>query len=383
MSKEVPSPASSNPFLPQFGLRNRRGSLASISSSPSQLDKDFLAQALDEIHTSASRSQSLTTFNEFASPPPSASGSSDRGIAGTIVQNGLGGLYARLRSSVSARSKDRQSPSPAPDSLRSDSAKVPGAALPRTPRPSPLKHDQRRSNIGSPVNLDLSTGQSEQAADTAQLSIPVTPVFSPLVPNETKQDLARDRSIQKQPDNLHSEANSDKEVSVSTSPASRTALQAELPSPKDRASPSDLSKRDPAANATLEANDGRLEQTGSNSSMTTVSPVAANESLKLPSDPSDTKAHAHATSATSNVQQASKTQHKVPNGITPRSMLTRLEVDPSSVSLMQEMRRKVLSKDFWMRDENAKVCFNCGDSFSTFRRKHHCRMLTESRSILS
>lgn len=26
-----------------------------------------------------------------------------------------------------------------------------------------------------------------------------------------------------------------------------------------------------------------------------------------------------------------------------------------------------------MKDENAKVCFLCGDSFSTFRRKHHCR----------
>lgn len=26
-----------------------------------------------------------------------------------------------------------------------------------------------------------------------------------------------------------------------------------------------------------------------------------------------------------------------------------------------------------MRDENAKDCFNCGDAFTTFRRKHHCR----------
>lgn len=37
-----------------------------------------------------------------------------------------------------------------------------------------------------------------------------------------------------------------------------------------------------------------------------------------------------------------------------------------------QMRKKILSREFWMKDENAKVCFNCGDGFSTFRRKHHC-----------
>ena len=38
-----------------------------------------------------------------------------------------------------------------------------------------------------------------------------------------------------------------------------------------------------------------------------------------------------------------------------------------------QMRRKILDREFWMRDENAKDCFNCGDAFTTFRRKHHCR----------
>ncbi|KAF2279390.1 uncharacterized protein EI97DRAFT_430470 [Westerdykella ornata] len=42
-------------------------------------------------------------------------------------------------------------------------------------------------------------------------------------------------------------------------------------------------------------------------------------------------------------------------------------------SYLSQMRRKILDREFWMRDENAKDCFNCGDSFSTFRRKHHCR----------
>ncbi|KAJ5337736.1 Zinc finger FYVE/PHD-type [Penicillium brevicompactum] len=40
---------------------------------------------------------------------------------------------------------------------------------------------------------------------------------------------------------------------------------------------------------------------------------------------------------------------------------------------ISELRNKLLSRDFWMRDENAKDCFHCGEPFTTFRRKHHCR----------
>lgn len=37
------------------------------------------------------------------------------------------------------------------------------------------------------------------------------------------------------------------------------------------------------------------------------------------------------------------------------------------------LKNKLLGREFWMRDENAKDCFHCGEPFSTFRRKHHCR----------
>ncbi|KAB8229354.1 1-phosphatidylinositol-3-phosphate 5-kinase FAB1 [Aspergillus alliaceus] len=46
---------------------------------------------------------------------------------------------------------------------------------------------------------------------------------------------------------------------------------------------------------------------------------------------------------------------------------------PAGDGVMSQLRSKLLSKDFWMRDENAKDCFHCGEPFSTFRRKHHCR----------
>ncbi|CDM33427.1 hypothetical protein DTO006G1_4216 [Penicillium roqueforti] len=41
--------------------------------------------------------------------------------------------------------------------------------------------------------------------------------------------------------------------------------------------------------------------------------------------------------------------------------------------VLSQLRSKLLSRDFWMRDENAKDCFHCGEPFTTFRRKHHCR----------
>ncbi|KAJ5912915.1 hypothetical protein N7504_001798 [Penicillium tannophilum] len=41
--------------------------------------------------------------------------------------------------------------------------------------------------------------------------------------------------------------------------------------------------------------------------------------------------------------------------------------------MLSQLGSKLLSKDFWMRDENAKDCFHCGEPFTTFRRKHHCR----------
>lgn len=46
---------------------------------------------------------------------------------------------------------------------------------------------------------------------------------------------------------------------------------------------------------------------------------------------------------------------------------------PGSDSVISQLRSRLMSRDFWMRDENAKDCFHCGEPFTTFRRKHHCR----------
>ncbi|KAJ5234821.1 uncharacterized protein N7469_003989 [Penicillium citrinum] len=44
-----------------------------------------------------------------------------------------------------------------------------------------------------------------------------------------------------------------------------------------------------------------------------------------------------------------------------------------SDGVIPQLRNRLLSRDFWMRDESAKDCFYCGEPFTTFRRKHHCR----------
>lgn len=58
-----------------------------------------------------------------------------------------------------------------------------------------------------------------------------------------------------------------------------------------------------------------------------------------------------------------------PSGQMPRE---RREGPPRD-GVLSQFGSKLLSKDFWMRDENAKDCFHCGEPFTTFRRKHHCR----------
>ncbi|CRG90028.1 1-phosphatidylinositol-3-phosphate 5-kinase [Talaromyces islandicus] len=47
--------------------------------------------------------------------------------------------------------------------------------------------------------------------------------------------------------------------------------------------------------------------------------------------------------------------------------------DDAQNNALSQLKSKLLSREFWMRDENAKDCFLCGESFTTFRRKHHCR----------
>lgn len=91
------SPSASSIALPQL-RSSQHGSFTSLSTA-SRLDKEARAQTLDQIHTSASNTDTLTTFNEYTSPPSASSGIDGKGIASEL-HGGLSGLYNRLRASV-------------------------------------------------------------------------------------------------------------------------------------------------------------------------------------------------------------------------------------------------------------------------------------------
>lgn len=43
--------------------------------------------------------------------------------------------------------------------------------------------------------------------------------------------------------------------------------------------------------------------------------------------------------------------------------------------------RSGLSRDYWMDDENCKECYDCKSVFTTWRRKHHCRICGMSNRV--
>jgi len=134
------SPSASSSSLSQL-RRSRRDSLASLSST-SKVDKGNLAEALDQIHSTASQSDALTTFNEYTSPPSSSSGGEDKGNVSEL-KGGLSGLYSRFRTSV-GNVKDIVTLS-GEDSFADDiSTKSPRHALP-TPTPTRVLFDLSKS----------------------------------------------------------------------------------------------------------------------------------------------------------------------------------------------------------------------------------------------
>ncbi|KAH8883859.1 hypothetical protein GQ53DRAFT_830310 [Thozetella sp. PMI_491] len=115
-----------SPTASTLDSRSRRDSLASISVA-SQVGKEQLAQTLDKIHTSASQSGVLTTFNDFAPPPGTVSTEESKGSSGDLVQQSLSGLYSRLKEAVGVVAK---TPAQEPDDAEGqDGASRKGSGL--------------------------------------------------------------------------------------------------------------------------------------------------------------------------------------------------------------------------------------------------------------
>ncbi|KAJ4137353.1 Mitochondrial distribution and morphology protein 12 [Fusarium equiseti] len=57
----------------------------------------------------------------------------------------------------------------------------------------------------------------------------------------------------------------------------------------------------------------------------------------------------------------------------PGTVTSSEEASEQVSAQLNRMRKQVLSKEFWMKDDTVKECFLCQTPFSAFRRKHHCR----------
>lgn len=78
-------------------------------------------------------------------------------------------------------------------------------------------------------------------------------------------------------------------------------------------------------------------------------------------------------SSASTVTSRAVSQNRVQEGHLDGVVDTDRSLPQPPKIIINKLRSKLLSREFWMRDENAKDCFHCGELFSTFRRKHHCR----------
>ena len=186
-SADGESPVASSALLSQL-RRSRRGSIASLSST-SQIGKDALAETLDQIHSTASQSDTLTTFNEYTSPPSSSAGIEGKGITSEL-QGGLSGLYSRLRASV-GNVKEIVT-AYGDDSLEDDAS----TKSPRLAAPSPTPTRQRLDGIKSPSNSVFSGRDEPNVTGARQLSQERT----------NTEYFSQDRVVKQRPANLVADA---------------------------------------------------------------------------------------------------------------------------------------------------------------------------------
>lgn len=91
------------------------------------------------------------------------------------------------------------------------------------------------------------------------------------------------------------------------------------------------------------------------------------------------KASAVSTSAHNSVCHESFSQDPKPQQMRsgglriPGTVVSEVGTSEKVNAQLDRMRRQVLSKEFWMKDDTVKECFLCQTPFTAFRRKHHCR----------
>lgn len=395
--------------------------MASITSRHGAgVDKDVLSQALDDIHTEASKSETLTSFHDF-------DGEGGRGTK-ELVSSGVSGIYNRLKQSVGGGavptkdSKGRPKSSASKDSLETESQHSSSPATSRTgltvgtKKPTP-----DAASIGttsSPISRTFTN--VDEAAESKQPSLRLHTADGQPIPSLASEQshsrpfdeasakrlakISRDAPVKQDLDMIRSprkELESDTAADALARVLSKRDVPAQDKVKQTRTSRlhdeelehaiDDSDYADSPEDGSSERNVGRadgISQVQDESGKEPVSTDAQRPPMTRvgvshlpgfdPSRASSTTGGADTDSISSSHTAAIRrpTLEPPPNlnaGLQRRRTFKPPQGSAQHVSVSSHLRRRVLSKEFWMKDDNAKVCFACGQSFSTFRRKHHCR----------
>lgn len=438
VGSSVPTPTAST-------SRNRRDSVRSVSVA-STADRDQLAHTLDEIHSSASQCDSLTTFNDFAPLPDAAQPQDGKVAAGDLVHQGLSGLYTRFREAVGVGTSSKpvqedsnggreDSVEPAVQDHFYDGSNGP-VEYSDLETPTPLASQQLSMADLSPVagpgpaagpsgSRPSHSSQSSRSTGISLLSTVKSQNTSrPSLPKAPTSSVPADPAIAAV--TVHRDANANTGVledgvsqSSSRKSFSRSELHAHLPQVdtklydlKDGRLPS-KAKRDDASSidgsivsSSVSPSKGRAPsvppvqtrhvRTPSNAS-SMLSPdhiprrpavidritrsrspaysVSRDSSVDGgTAEPSPINTSAHNSVYHDSFSQESH-QEKMRSGDLriPGTARSHEGASDQMNAQLDRMRKQVLSKEFWMKDDTVKECFLCQTPFTAFRRKHHCR----------
>jgi 1-phosphatidylinositol-3-phosphate 5-kinase len=441
---------------------SRRASTVSVPP-PSDLDKDAI---LDQIHTTASRSDALTTFEDFAPQRPGSKGEG-KSFAGDAVQSGLSGLYSRFKASVGA-AKDAVAGSTGNDSaddasIRSAQTRV---VAPKSSATAALTSPTTVSASSSRIQSPLTAKFPEPASLSSAASLQSKPVHSAAIsqlrsglqsldtsdlasrvgsshgdshsPEDNRQTLPLSQSTgsasspttnpvrhARHADNLiEGGVRSQESLGVTLSKTSNRAAFQSLNNAQPEPFRIDRQDADAASaytshsslsndpertprNPPQRSDRSRAVESYSSSSLKPTSRSTMNQNTasfqEIPITSnfnSDSLTEPHNTHQRPPLIQVSQSHlpgfraNDSSDGDLSSVATTAMTAAPrrpnyelveehwsrnsgrgshTSHDTMSRMRNKILAKELWMRDENAKDCFYCGDAFSAFRRKHHCR----------
>lgn len=396
---------------------SRRASLSSLNSATLRVDKETLQKELDHIHTTASRSDALTSFSDFERGRPGnvrAAGPKE------LVSGRISGLYSRLRQSVGASSPASDTsarPASRGSHAVTDASSVRSVSRQESPTLLRSNHVSRPSDASAAIaetdfamtpSIPSSAVHSRPGSRDLTRSVLHTAASSPSARRQSLVGQHRDsQAIQSPP--LPAE---DKRLSQT--------LETKRLSQNVEAKRSSMNLENRRLSQNLDSK--RLSQTDAPfmgprperplvavQSERTESPISVNLPVNRRDSDASSKTKTRSQPerpplrvSASHLPNLRISQASIVDGVLDTSSIfgskpatPMLETQPNFNAVMQtrrapsqgiseqsdkipaiipaHLKRRVISKEFWMKDENARDCFYCGDPFSTFRRKHHCR----------